>query len=172
MRANKGVAEKNLREARERATKQGKTLSKAQRTRCQWHVIVTNIAPEMLGAQQIAELYRCRWNIEIIFRAWKQSANLEKALNRESNEEHFQVLLLAGMIYQVMSLSMIALMRAVVPKVKSMSYEKLFDCFSEWIIECKNLDEIWKFAPDPRHVTTESRKDRRPLEDTWIALLS
>jgi hypothetical protein len=76
------------------------------------------------------------------------------------------------MIYQVMSLSMIALMRAVVPKVKSMSYEKLFDCFSEWIVECKKLDEIWKFDPDPRHVTTESRKDRRPLEDTWIALLS
>ena len=172
IRANKAVTSKNLREARERACAQGRTLSKAQRIRCQWHIVVSNIPREMLSAKQVAELYRCRWNIEIIFRAWKQSANLSKALNRKSNEDHFQVLMLAGMIYQVMSLSMLILMRTLVPKVKRVSYEKLFDHFSEWITECQTFAEIWSFDPDPRHITMESRKDRRPLEDTWIKLLS
>jgi len=172
IRASQAVAEKNLREARERAASQSKTLSKAQRIRCQWHIVVSNIAREMLSAKQISELYRCRWNIEIIFRAWKQSANLSKALNRKSNEDHFQVLMLAGMIYQVMSLSLLALMRTHVPKSKRISYEKVFDHFSEWITECRCFAEIWSFDPDPRHITMESRRDRHPLEDTWIQLLS
>jgi hypothetical protein len=51
----------------------------------------------MFSEQDIRDLYRCRWNIEIIFHAWRQSSNLDKALNRRSNEHHFQALVLAGM---------------------------------------------------------------------------
>lgn len=170
-RATAAVAEKSLREANERAQKQGKTLSNSQRLRCQWHLIVTNIPVEVLKARAVCELYRCRWNIEIIFRAWKQSANLDKALNRRSNEDHFQVLMLAGMIYQVLSLSMVSLMRKLTSK-KRLSLEKLFDYFSAHLSKCRSLNELWSDLPDPRHVTMESRKDRRPLEDTWIKLLS
>ena len=104
IRARPEVADKALREAREHARQQGRALSQSQRVHCQWHIVVANIPAEKLSTRQVSELYRCRWNIEIIFRAWKQSANLTKALNRRSNEDHFQVLMLAGMIYQVMSL--------------------------------------------------------------------
>jgi hypothetical protein len=169
IRASKAVAEKALREAHEKT--QGRTLSKAQRLRCQWHLVATNITAEQLGARDISELYRCRWNIEIIFRAWKQSANLDKALNRQSNEDHFQVLMLAGMIYQVMSLAMVSFMRQMIAK-KRISYEKLFDNFSDWLTGSRNLIELWSFDPDFRHITMEARKDRRLLEDTWIKLLS
>ena len=171
VRATKAVAEKTLREARERAQKSGKTLTKFQRLRCHWHLIVTNIPEGMLNARALAELYRCRWNIEIIFRAWKQSANLEQALNRRSNEDHFQCLMLAGMIYQVLSLSMVSLMRTLITK-KRISLEKLFDSFSSHLSKCRKLEDLWTHLPDPRHITMETRKDRRPLEDTWIKLLS
>ena len=172
IRARPEVAEKALREANESARKRGHTLGRSQRLRCQWHLVVTNISADKLSAAQVSELYRCRWNIEIIFRAWKQSANLDRALNRRSNEDHFQVLMLAGMIYQVMSLSMVALMRTFLKKGQCVSYENLFDNFSEWIMRSKNLRDLWSFAPDPRHVAMEPRKDRRPLEDTWMTLLS
>jgi IS4 transposase len=79
-----------------------------------------------MSAQSVSELYRCRWNIEIVFRAWKQSANLDKALNRTSNEDHFQVLMLAAMIYQVLSLSVMVLVRNLAPG-KKINLEKLFD---------------------------------------------
>lgn len=172
IRARPEVAEKVLREANESARKQGRTLSQSQRLRCQWHLVVANIPADKLSARQMSELYRCRWNIEIIFRAWKQSANLDRALNRRSNEDHFQVLMLGAMIYQVMSLAMVSLMRILLKKSQRMSYENLFDNFSDWIIKSKNLMELWSFEPDPRHVVMEPRKDRRPLEDTWITLLS
>jgi len=171
LRATPAVAGKNLREATERAKAKGKTLSKSQRLRLQWHLIVTNIPDDLLSPKDIGELYRCRWNIEIIFRAWKQSANLDKALNRKSSEYHFQVLMLAGMIYQVLSLSMASLMRSLHPG-KQISLEKLFDCFSDAFSKCRVLTDLWNDLPDPRHISAESRKDRRPLEETWIKLLS
>ena len=171
IRATAAVAEKNLREARKRVKKVGKTLSKSQRLRCHWHIIVTNIPAEMLKASAIGELYRCRWNIEIIFRAWKQSANLDKALNRQSNEHHFQALMLAGMISQVLSLSMVSMIKPL-HKGKRVSLEKLFDFISQFLSKCRALEDIWFDLPDPRHITMECRKDRQPLEDTWIKLLS
>jgi IS4 transposase len=171
VRATPAVAEKALREAREKAQKSGRTLTKSQRLRCHWHLIVTNIPEQKLNARALAELYRCRWNIEIIFRAWKQSANLAKALNRRSNEDHFQCLMLAGMIYQVLSLRMVSLMRTLISN-KRISLEKLFDSFSSHLTKCRKLEDLWTHLPDPRHITMETRKDRRPLEDTWIKLLS
>jgi transposase-like protein len=168
-RATAAVAEKSPRKANERAQKQGETRSNSQRLRCQWHLIVTNIPVEVLKARAVCELYRCRWNIEIIFRVWNQSANLDKACKRRSNEDHFQALILSGMIYQVLSLSMVSLMRRLTSK-KRLSLEKLFDYYGAHLSKCRSLPEIWSDRPDPRHVKMESRRDRRTLEDTWIKL--
>lgn len=125
-----------------------------------------------MRADDVGELYRCRWIIEIIFRAWKQSANLGKALNRKSSSEHFQVLVLASMIYQALSLKAVRFVRTQLKGKKRISLEKLFDDFAEAFTKCTQLEAIWNYQPDHRHVTTESRTDRRPLEDTWIKLLS
>jgi IS4 transposase len=45
---------------------------------------------------QLSAIYRARWAVEIQFRAWKQVLNLDKALNRKSNEHHLQALVLQG----------------------------------------------------------------------------
>lgn len=171
IRASKEVAEKNLRAANEQARKKGRTLSKSRRLRCQWHLVTTNIQKEMMSAESVSELYRCRWNIEIVFRAWKQSAKLDVALNRKSNEDHFQVLMLAAMIYQVLSLSVLALIRDLSP-AERISMEKLFTDWSSNILKCREMKELWNYDPDIRHLKNESRKDSEPLENTWIRLLS
>ena len=51
-------------------------------------LMLTNLEKERAGADQLVAVYRARWAIEIQFRAWKQSLNLTKALNRKSNEHH------------------------------------------------------------------------------------
>ena len=171
IRANAAVARKNLQSAKEQALKKGKTLSKSQRLRCQWHLVATNIPREKMSARSVSELYRCRWNIEIIFRAWKQSANLDEALNRTSNEDHFQVLMLAVMIYQVLSLSVMALVRNLSLGTR-ISLEKLFDDWSVMIIKCRRMEEMWNYHPDIRHLKMDAHRGHQPLEDTWIHLLS
>jgi IS4 transposase len=58
----------------------------------------TNLSEEDADASQIAAIYRARWAVEIQFRAWKQTINRGKDLNRKSNEHHLQALVLAGII--------------------------------------------------------------------------
>lgn len=172
IRASATVTEKARRELRDSAKQRGKTPSQSQLLRCGWHITVTNIKVEMMDAERVSELYRCRWTIEIIFRAWKQSANLEKALNRKSSSHHMQVLVLAAMIYQVLSIKAVEFIRIKLRGKQRVSLEKLFDNFAAAFLKCSNLEDIWSYEPDHRHVAAESRKDRRPLEDTWIKLLS
>ena len=171
IRATAAVARKNLKLAKEQASQKGKTLSKSQRLRCQWHLVTINIPREKMPERSVSELYRCRWNIEIIFRAWKQSANLDQALNRTSNEDHFQVLMLAAMIYQVLSLSVMELVRNLSSGTR-ISLEKLFDDWSTMIVKCRRMEEIWNYHPDIRHLKMDTHQGRESLEDTWIALLS
>jgi IS4 transposase len=49
-----------------------------------------------MSADDLFKLYAVRWNIEIGFRAWKQSGHLAQALARRSNQFHLQVWMLAG----------------------------------------------------------------------------
>ncbi|MBK1835733.1 transposase, partial [Roseibacillus ishigakijimensis] len=137
------VAEKARREVREAASKTGKTPTRSRLLRCGWHIVVTNIAQTMMKAAEVSELYRCRWRIEIIFRAWKQSANLGPALNRKSNENHFQVLILAAMIYQALSLKAVSFVRRRLKKHQRISLEKLLDDFANACTKSVHLEALW-----------------------------
>jgi hypothetical protein len=173
IRATTEIAEKNLREASERARRRGHTLSSAQKERCRWHLIATNVPAEKMDAQAASDLYTCRWNIEIIFRAWKQGMNLAPALDRKSNEFHLQALVLAAMIYQVLALRIVELLRAKFERREgTVSLEKTFGDFGEFITESATLGEITNYDPGWTAIRMDPKKDRKPLEDTWLTLLS
>ena len=55
-----------------------------------WHLMLTHLSREQTNVNQLAAIYRARWAVEIQFRASKQALNLDKALNRKSNEHHLQ----------------------------------------------------------------------------------
>jgi hypothetical protein len=173
IRAKTEVAEKNLREAGERARKRGHTLTAAQKERCRWHLVATNVAAEKMKAQAAADLYTCRWNIEIIFRAWKQGMNLTRALNRRTNEHHLQALVLAAMIYKVLALGVVGILRAKFERNKGqVSLEKTFGDFGEFIVESPSLEQVEQYQPNWIDIRMDPRKDRKPLIHTWLTLLS
>lgn len=68
--------------------------------------MLTNLKPEDAGVDQLVEVYRARWAVEIQFRAWKQSLNLTKALNRKSNQHHMEAIVLAGMMAHQLGIRM------------------------------------------------------------------
>jgi putative transposase len=44
----------------------------------EYHTYVTNIPPEVLTAEEVAELYRCRWSVELLFKEAKGSFHLDR----------------------------------------------------------------------------------------------
>ncbi|MCI0698812.1 IS4 family transposase, partial [candidate division KSB1 bacterium] len=68
-----------------------------------WDLCITNVPPEMLTAQQIAEIYDLRWRIEIIFKSWKSYFNLADVprANVVRVQAHVYAMLLFITIFQV-----------------------------------------------------------------------
>jgi hypothetical protein len=51
--------------------KDGRVPSKERLAWCDWTVLVTNVAVDLLKAKEVAILYRARWQIELLFKRWK-----------------------------------------------------------------------------------------------------
>jgi hypothetical protein len=51
--------------------KDGRTPSDERLAWCDWMIFVTNVPAEQLSVQEIAVLYRARWQIELLFKRWK-----------------------------------------------------------------------------------------------------
>lgn len=68
----------NARRRKARAHLQNRCqLSKEYLALQNWTLFVTNVAAEILSAQQVMALYGQRWQIEIIFKGWKSHFHLE-----------------------------------------------------------------------------------------------
>ena len=86
------------------ATAKGKTPSQKAITRAKWHILVTSVDAQVLNAEELGKIYAQRWQIEIIFKAWKQSGNQSKTLNRKSNKQHMVGLFLSEVLRLCLSM--------------------------------------------------------------------
>jgi hypothetical protein len=53
------------------AKRQGRAVSAAQWAACSWTVLVTNVPVALLTAEEGLIMYGARWQIELLFKAWK-----------------------------------------------------------------------------------------------------
>jgi hypothetical protein len=51
--------------------KGGRVPGKERLAWCDWTILVTNVAADVLTAKEVAVLYRARWQIELLFKRWK-----------------------------------------------------------------------------------------------------
>jgi hypothetical protein len=170
IRASKTEAAKRRREHRSQARRGGRTVAAKTLVRDGWHLLVSNVPATLQSPVELAALYSQRWQIEIIFRAWKQAENLGKALNRTSSPQHLKALVLAGMIALSMSLTVgIKLARA--DPSQRYSLEKLFDYVTGGLPGLSKLVGITALAPDPRYLQGQKRT-RNSLCQKLMELLS
>ena len=107
-------------------------------------------------------IYRIRWGVEIEFRAWKQSMNLDKALNRKSKETHMRVLVIGAMIAHLLAMVVCRIFDSSMG-MERLSHEKLFDILSRHHSTAKNVEDILGFEVDTRHVSRDKRSREIPL---------
>lgn len=162
VRAQRQVAERRRRERREAARKQGRTPSADTLLRDGWHIMVTNISEEKMDSQTLFKLYAQRWQIEIVFRAWKQSGRADAALDRRSNPFHLESLMLASLLHLVLTMKVAGLVAARVSDLAA-SIEKLADSLAGHILRITGFVELSDWSPDPRHLALDRRKTRSSL---------
>jgi hypothetical protein len=169
MRAAPEVSTARRAERRKKARKSGKNPCPKGLIRDGWHLMLTNLSREQADVSQLAAIYRARWAVEIQFRAWKQALNLDKALNRKSNEHHLQALVLAGMIAHQLGMKIAQRIGSMVGR-SNLSYEKLYDLLAVRLVKARDLAELTAFSPDRRHIERDKRTRKSPVESGILAL--
>ncbi|WHH60689.1 IS4 family transposase [Petroclostridium sp. X23] len=90
------VANERRRKANKKAKSQGKTLSDYDLELLGWNLLITNAPAHMLTPKAACELYRARWQIELLFKACKSYLNLGKVGN--CGKEQLECLLYGRLI--------------------------------------------------------------------------
>lgn len=161
---------KRRRERQQRDLKAKKKSTQDMKTRDEWHIMVTNIKSEKMGLEELCSLYRLRWQIELSFKAWKQSGSVEISLSRKSNPYYLESMILASMIRFVLSFRLYSYLDG----MNRLSMDKLFKRFSEWLKKLssfKELNEIASFHEDKRHIQRDLRR-RDSLDDIMNQLFT
>lgn len=169
VRADKKTVYQRRTRRRQRAKETGSNPCPKGLIRDGWHLMLTNLTLAQIATSQLVKLYRARWAIEIQFRAWKQSCNLDKALKRRSNEDHMTALVLAGMILHQLGMKMARVVGEQVGRWR-LSYEKLYDLLAIHMVKAKTFRSLRDFSPDPRHITRDKRTRQSPIESALTSL--
>jgi len=159
VRADKSVAKQRRKERRKSGSE---VYKETGLVRDGWHILITNIEVQCCSVQQLMNIYRMRWDVEIQFRAWKQSLKLHKAFDRDTSPHHIYALIIASMIH--MLLLMIS-RRIAQQKLKpgQLSLEKLATSYSQFIIKADRFERCWDYPLDLRHLKKDSRKRKSPV---------
>jgi hypothetical protein len=78
-----GVAEERRRKLHAAARREGKTPPAATLALADWTVYVTNLPAERLSVDEAFVLGRARWQIELLFKLWKQDGQLAHSRSRD-----------------------------------------------------------------------------------------
>lgn len=74
-----------LRKLNAAASQKGETVKKRNKELSKWIIMITNIESEKLTVKDILNIYRIRWQIELIFKCWKSYAGLKNLKNIGKN---------------------------------------------------------------------------------------
>ena len=163
VRAAPEVARERRRRRKEKARELGKQPSNDMLLRDAWYLLITNIGEDLMGATDLFKLYSVRWQIEITFRAWKQSGQIIKAIGRDSNTFHLQCLIYAAIILLILTMKTASLLRQQHARYP-LSIEKLAHDLGSQILTLVSLDHFGDYDPDPRHLQMDKRSRKSLLQ--------
>ena len=77
------VAAERRRKLRAAAQREGTTPSQATLALADWTLLVTNVPQEQLSVAEALVLARARWQIELLFKLWKQHGQIDESRSRD-----------------------------------------------------------------------------------------
>jgi transposase len=140
------------RRSRKNASKN--TPSQQALVRYGWHLLLTNL-PEKITKEELFEIYRLRWNIEVRFKAWKQAIRMKDVFDGVSNFYHYESLIYAALIFQLITLNVAASLKI---GDRTLSLENLSVAVASILVGIRMINECISFEFDSRHILMERRK--------------
>lgn len=95
------VYEKRISKAGREAKKKGRQLSQEYKSRARLNLFITNVQEEVLETKNVRTLYRIRWQVELIFKSWKQTMKIENV--KKMKVERFESILLLKLVWLTMN---------------------------------------------------------------------
>jgi hypothetical protein len=68
---------------KEQVRKRQRAISQEQHRMSYWMLYLTNVPPELVSGAQVGVLYRMRWQIELVFKLWKEQAEIDQWRSRK-----------------------------------------------------------------------------------------
>jgi hypothetical protein len=96
------------RKLRARAKKKGNAVGWRQLVLCDWWVLATNADARRLSAPEATELYRARWQLELVFKRWKSLGHVAVPAHLSAGRAECE---LYGRLLGVLVLDWLALLR-------------------------------------------------------------
>jgi hypothetical protein len=83
---------------------------------------------------------------------------ISRGLKHRSGFHHIETMVLAAMLFQLLTIKLHAVMSRRTAFRGWLSIEKISDAFSIHLMRITPFVESWRFDPDPRHLRYERRK--------------
>lgn len=105
-----------------------------------YNVFITNIGKETLDGREIAEAYKVRWQIEIVFKFWKSNGHLQQALH----EGCTNVYRVKTTIYLLLMFFCLVMQKVYIPHHNSIQkhYKKQLSLMKLLAVVCANFIEV------------------------------
>lgn len=162
------IANRRRQQKKEKRRKNKTSPRKQTLIREGWNLYLTNLSELQCPPKELVRAYEQRWQIEIQFRALKQSTAMKKAMERITNRHHLRALLYASMIFATLTVRIHGLIASTMRKPYQLSMEKTAVWLSQSLTFLRDLS--CPLAYDLRHLLHDRRR-RKTLRELSLSSL-
>ena len=90
------VYQKRIRKASKHARSKGCQLTNEYKIKARYNIFITNVSADRLSPKDIIQVYRLRWQIELVFKTWKSGLSIHKT--KKVRKERFECHMIARII--------------------------------------------------------------------------
>jgi hypothetical protein len=100
-RVDNNIYRKRIKQAENTAKRHGVGLTKQHRARCRYNIFITNVERDILPLEKIRKSYYLRWQIELVFKTWKTTVEINKL--KKVKKERLECQLLAKLLWTLLN---------------------------------------------------------------------